>query len=84
VSDLAEIGRVSIGVNEFGLTEAQSKRLRGESADEVRADARAMREELRLEPIEPERARDDGGRYAAGEDEGDMNRLIREASGRTA
>ena len=49
MSDLSEIGRVSIGVSEFGLSEGQSKRLRGESADEVRADARTMRSELGLD-----------------------------------
>jgi len=49
-ADLAEIGRVSIGVNEFGLTAEQSRRLRGESADEVRGDARAMRAGARGRP----------------------------------
>jgi hypothetical protein len=80
VSDLAEIGRVSIGVNEYGLTERQAKRLRGESADEVRADAKQMRRELGLDDDEhDDRQRDGQGRYAGTS----MNRIIRRASGRT-
>jgi hypothetical protein len=82
VSDLAEIGRVSIGVNEFGLSEAQSRRLRGSSADEVRADAKQMRKELGL-PTLDERKRDEEGRYARSGGS-DMNRIIREAAGRTS
>ena len=49
MSDLAEAGRLAIGMHEFGLTEAQATRLRGESADEVRADAKQMRVELGLD-----------------------------------
>jgi hypothetical protein len=78
MTDLAEIGRVSIGVNEYGLTEGQAKRLRGESADEVRADAKQMRDELAFDDDEhDDRRRDGEGRYAV-----DMNRRIREAAGR--
>jgi hypothetical protein len=51
VSDLAEIGRLAIGQHEFGLSEAQSRRLRGESADEVRADANAKHDELGPDPL---------------------------------
>jgi hypothetical protein len=80
VSDLAEIGRLAIGQHEFGLTEAQSRRLRGGSADEVRADAKAMRAELGLPPVDG-RERDGQGRYARS-GEGDMNARIREAAGR--
>jgi hypothetical protein len=81
VSDLAQLGRVSIGVSEFGLSEAQSKRLRGESADEVRRDAAAMRAELGLEPIDTQREhqRDEHGRFRKANT---MNALIRAASGR--
>jgi hypothetical protein len=66
VSDLAEIGRLAIGQHEFGLSEAQSRRLRGESADEVRADAKAMCDELGLDPLPHpnDRARDPRGRFA--------------------
>jgi hypothetical protein len=81
VSDLAEIGRLAIGQHEFGLSEAQSKRLRGESADDVRADAKAMRAELGLPPLD-ERGRDERGRYSPKSPEGDMNAKIRAAAGR--
>ena len=79
MSDLTEIGRVSIGVNEYGLTEQQAKRLRGESGDRVRADAKQMRVELGLEPID-ERERDEQGRYRT--KSVDMNAAIRAAAGR--
>jgi hypothetical protein len=82
VSDLAEIGRASIG-HEYGLTPEQSKRLRGESADEVRADAKEMRHELGLAPLDDDehddRARDEHGRFAKSSG---MNAIIRQASGR--
>jgi hypothetical protein len=77
--ELVSIAKPSIGA-EYGLSEAQAKRLRGDSADEVRRDARAMRKELGLEPIdEQQRDRDQSGRYAK---PSSMNRLIRQASGR--
>jgi hypothetical protein len=50
VSDLVEIGRLAIGQHEFGLTEAQSRRLRGSTAAEVRGDAQALCKELGLRP----------------------------------
>ena len=79
MSDLSEIGRLSIGQHEYGLTPEQSKRLRGESASEVRADARAMRNELGLDPIdEGGQQRDARGRYAGHS----MNDVIRQAAGR--
>lgn len=36
--------------DEYGLTEAQARRLRGATVREFRADAKAMRDELDLEP----------------------------------
>jgi hypothetical protein len=84
LSDLADIGRLPIGQNEYGLTEAQSRRLRGETADEVRADAKAMRRELGL-PVD-DRLRDEAGRFrernAVDDLHASMNKLIRTASGR--
>jgi hypothetical protein len=71
-------------VPEFGLTEPQARRLRGQSADEVRADAKAMRRELGL-PVD-DRLRDGAGRYRqrnpVDDLHGSMNKLIRTASGR--
>jgi hypothetical protein len=79
LSDLADIGRLAIGQHEYGLTEAQSRRLRGETADAVRADARQMRRELRLPDLD-ERDRDEHGRFRT---KGvDVNAAIRQAAGR--
>jgi hypothetical protein len=83
--ELFSIARASIGA-EHGLTPQQSARLRGQSAGELRADALEMRRELGLDPVE-EPPRDQGGRYAKSrgiyDQRGlDINRLIREASGR--
>jgi hypothetical protein len=56
--ELYGIARASIGA-QFGLSEAQSARLRGTSASELRADAKQMRVELGLDPVD-ERERDEG------------------------
>ena len=77
-NELLDVARVAIAA-EFGLGAAQARRLRGETAAELRADAKAMRAELGLEPVD-ERERDQQGRYASGER--DMNSVIREAAGR--
>ena len=79
-NELIEIARTAIG-QEFGLSEAQARRLRGESARELRRDAATMRAELGLEPINPEPQRDERGRYT-GFEAGDMNAIIRAAAGR--
>lgn len=70
--------------DEYGLNEAQGRRLRGATVRELRADAAQMRLELGLEPIdEGAAARDDRGRFRATGDVGaDMNRAIRHAAGR--
>jgi len=78
--ELVSIARVAIG-EQHGLTPQQSKRLRGDTAAELRADARAMRTELGLEPLD-ERERDEHGRFRSAESGVDMNRRIREAAGR--
>jgi hypothetical protein len=85
--ELLDIARASIGA-EHELTSQQSARLRGQTAKELRDDARAMRGELGMEPLpDPrDRDRDEGGRFTAKQTTGSsgfMNRLIREASGRT-
>jgi hypothetical protein len=84
LSELAGIGRLAIGQHEYGLTEAQARRLHGETADEVRADPKAMRRELGL-PVD-DRLRDEAGRFRERNPVDDlhssMNKLIRTASGR--
>jgi ABC-type dipeptide/oligopeptide/nickel transport system ATPase component len=75
--ELVALGRIAIGMQEFGLTQAQAARLRGASPDEVRADARQMCKELGV-PDPTERGRDEGGRFVGG-----MNQRIRAAAGRS-
>jgi hypothetical protein len=77
--DLVQVGRIAIG-KEFGLTAEQSRRLRGETVGEVRADAKAMRHELGLPSLD-QRDRDDRGRFA-GSDNERVNQAIRAAAGR--
>jgi hypothetical protein len=82
--ELLSIARASIGA-EHELTPEQSARLRGQTASELRADAKAMRRELGLPVDDPrERDRDDQGRFvgASGSGKFDMNSFIREAAGR--
>jgi hypothetical protein len=76
--ELAQIARAAIAA-EFGLTPEQARRLHGETAAEVRADAKAMRSELGLPNLD-DRERDKRGRFKGGT----MNELIRQASGRSA
>jgi hypothetical protein len=74
-NELIALARIEVG-RQHGLTAAQSARLVGDNAQALHADAKAMAKELNvLDPTE--RARDDGGRFT-----GDMNQLIRQASGR--
>jgi hypothetical protein len=77
--ELYAIARASIGAT-FGLSEAQSRRLHGATAAEIRADAKAMARELGLEVDNDDRGRDERGRFA--ESGSSMNALIRQASGR--
>jgi hypothetical protein len=83
--ELFSIARASIGA-EHELTSEQSARLRGQTAKELRDDARAMRGELGMEPLPSprDRDRDDQGRFVAASGSGkfDMNSFIREAAGR--
>jgi hypothetical protein len=84
--ELFSIARTSIGA-EHELTPAQSARLRGQTAQELRDDARAMRGELGMEPLpDPrDRDRDDLGRFAVKQTHGDsFNSFIRRAAGRTS
>jgi hypothetical protein len=76
--ELVTIARTAIGA-EYGLTPEQARRLRGDTAGELRADAKAMRSELGM-PALDERARDRRGRFDS--ESADMNRRIREALGR--
>jgi hypothetical protein len=85
-AEIFSIARASIGA-EHGLTPRQSARLHGQTAAELRDDAKAMRAELGLDPPNP---RDQGGRFAKPGGIYDMgstssarfNQLIREAAGR--
>jgi hypothetical protein len=72
--------------DEYGLTAAQGARLHGSTVTELRSDARAMRDELGLEPLADGATRDERGRFRSTSDAaGDgMNRFIRRASGRPA
>jgi hypothetical protein len=77
---LVAYAKLQIG-REHGLDETDSRRLAGNTADELHADARAMARELGVtDPTE--RARDQRGKFASGEGRS-MNQLIRAASGRT-
>lgn len=79
-ADLYETARAAIG-QQYGLTPAQSKRLKGTTAADLHDDAKAMRSELGLGPVR-ERERDEQGRFIAGENGADMNALIRQRAGR--
>jgi hypothetical protein len=87
--ELFTIARASIG-SEHGLTPEQSARLHGQTARELRDDARAMRGELGMEPLDDDPPRDHGGRFARSGgiyDQGAsgaarFNQLIRQAAGR--
>ena len=81
--ELLGLAREHVG-SAFGLSPEQSARLRGATKSEIEADAKAMRAELGLDPIEDgqQRERDESGRFASSESTA-MNRLIREASGRS-
>jgi hypothetical protein len=73
--ELLAIAKTGIGA-EVGLTPAQSARLVGETAGDLRRDAKAMAKELGL--AVDERQRDEGGRFTPS----DFNRAIRQAAGR--
>jgi hypothetical protein len=81
--EVFSFARASIGA-EHELTPQRSARLRGQTAGELRSDAKAMRRELGLPVDDP--PRDDGGRFAPRTSTGrfDMNAFIREAAGRTS
>jgi hypothetical protein len=67
---------------EVGIPAQHAHRITGSNVGELRADAKALARELGVVDL-TERARDDGGRYTAGEPDGrEMNRLIRQAAGR--
>jgi hypothetical protein len=82
-AELLDYVRARVG-DEYGLSEAQAARLRGRSLGELRADAKAMRSELGLEPLDEGAARDEAGRFTAAGNAVDMNTAIRRASGRVA
>jgi hypothetical protein len=65
--------------HEFGLSPEQGNRLHGDDVAALRSDAKVMRTELGLEPLD-ERERDEHGRFKRGEV--DMNAVIRSAAGR--
>lgn len=74
--ELIEYARINVG-REHGLTSEQAHRLVGSTLGDLHDDARVMAKELGVRDPS-ERTRDDGGRYAV-----DMNRIIREKSGRS-
>lgn len=75
-AELVEIAKTAIGEH-YGLTPGQAARLRGENRQEIEDDAKLMRRELGLPPLDDDR-RDEHGRFRAA----DMNQVIRQASGR--
>jgi hypothetical protein len=79
--ELVDYVRSKVG-DEYGLSEPQSRRLRGRTLAELRSDAAEMRRELGLEPLDEGAARDEHGRFASSAGPASMNRIIREASGR--
>jgi hypothetical protein len=85
--ELFGIAKTAIGA-EYELTAAQAARLHGETASDLRADAKAMRKELGMPSLEDERERDEQGRYrersAVDSLHAHMNERIRAAVGRTA
>jgi hypothetical protein len=70
--------------DEYGLSEAQGRRLRGVTLGQLRDDARAMRAELGFEPLAEGATRDQQGRFTTAGNATDMNTVIRRASGRVA
>jgi hypothetical protein len=79
--ELVAIARASIAAH-YGLSEAQSRRLVGQTAAELRADARLVARELGIAVDDDDDGdgvqRDEHGRFAGR----DMNKTIRAASGR--
>jgi hypothetical protein len=78
--ELLSIAKASIA-SEFGLSAEQSRRLHGETASEIKADAKAMAKELGI--AVDDRQRDDAGRFAGGEN-AKINTALRRAAGRTS
>jgi hypothetical protein len=78
--ELLAVAREAIGAH-YELSPAQAARLRGSTRSEIEADARLMRTELGLPPLEDEQPRDEGGRFKG---KSTMDRMIREAAGRTS
>jgi hypothetical protein len=86
--ELLSIARASIRA-EVGLNPAQSRRLVGSTASEIRSDAQAMARELGL-IVDVDPPRDPGGRFAKSGGiydksaaNADVNARIRQAAGRT-
>jgi hypothetical protein len=86
--ELLSIARTSIGAD-VGLNPAQSRRLVGSTAADLRSDAKAMAKELGL-VVDADPPRDPGGRFAKsggiydkGSANADVNARIRAAAGRT-
>jgi hypothetical protein len=76
-AQLIAYARIAVGA-EHGLDPVASRRLVGADVEALHRDAAAMATELGI--VDPtKQPRDGGGRYAGG----DMNRIIRERSGRT-
>jgi hypothetical protein len=65
---------------EHDIPEALRSRLSGESLGELRADAKALAEQLGIAPRAPARQRDEAGRFASASS-GGMSRLIRQQAG---
>ena len=80
--ELLGLAREHVGTA-FGLTSEQSARLRGGTKAEIEADAKAMRAELGLDPLDEgqQRERDEQVRFASSESAA-MNKLIRQAAGK--
>jgi hypothetical protein len=80
IAELLDLAKSAVGA-EHELTPEQSRRLCGQTAADLRADAKVMRRELGLPSLD-DRPRDPGGRFAKTGGVYDINAAIRRAAGR--
>ena len=78
-AEILDLAKAAVG-SQFGLTAQQSARLRGDTAEALKADAKLMQTELGIHQVD-DRERDGKGRYRGSESK-QMNDAIRQAAGR--
>jgi hypothetical protein len=78
--ELLQYVKVAVA-RDHGLSDGQARRLTGQSLREIEADARRMRRELGLDPLDEPQPRDRQGRYR-GSEHAAINNALRAASGR--